>query len=89
MTTKDTVSSNLKKRSSARAEQLVRAQNDYRLRMRRNDFQRFQEWFPKETISKLNAICKQRGLTKREAIERMISGVNDGKFELDGVSYDN
>lgn len=89
MTAKEKVSSNLKKRSNARAEQLVRAQNDYRLRMRKNEFQRLQEWLSKETISNLNTICKQRGLTKREAIERMIRGVNDGKFELDGVNYDN
>lgn len=89
MAAKEKISPNLKKRSNARSKQLARAQTEYRLRMRKNDFQRFQEWFSKDTIAKLNAICKQRGLTKRDAIAQMISGVNEGKFELDGVSYDN
>ena len=72
-----------------RTEQLAKAQNTYRDRLRENDFQRLQEWLPKITYSKLNHLCKQNGLTKREALERMIRAVDEGKFELGEINNDN
>ncbi len=75
--------------TNERAEQLARAQSTYRDRLRENDFQRLQEWLPQNAYSKLSQLCEESGLTKREALERMISAADEGVFELGGISNDN
>lgn len=68
--------------SNGRASQIAKAQNAYRGRMRNNGFQRLQEWLPESTYLRLSHLCEMSGLTRREAIERMVSAADEGKFEL-------
>jgi hypothetical protein len=66
-----------------RANQLAKAQNTYRLQMRSKGFQRLQEWLPEGTYLRLSRLCERSGLTKREAIERMVCAADEGKIELE------
>lgn len=65
-----------------RAKQLAEAQGAYRRRMRSEGYQRFQEWLPKGTISRLKELCEILGVPRREAIERLVSAAHDGNIEL-------
>lgn len=67
-----------------RAVQLAKAQNDFRSRMRDNGYQRLQEWIPESVFNQLGALCKQSGLSRRDAIEDLIKAANDGKIKLRG-----
>lgn len=67
-----------------RASQLARAQNDFRDRMRQNGYQRLQEWIPENVFHQLRNLCKESGLSRREAIERLVSAANEGKITLEG-----
>lgn len=67
-----------------RASQLARAQNDFRDRMRQNGYQRLQEWIPENVFHQLGNLCKESGLSRREAIERLVAAANEGKITLEG-----
>jgi hypothetical protein len=70
------------KSANGRANQLAKAQNAYRDRMRGDGFLRLQEWLPEAAYLRLKYLCEVSGLTKREAIVCLISAADDGKFEL-------
>lgn len=67
-----------------RASQLARAQNDFRDRMRQNGYQRLQEWIPETVFHQLRNLCKESGLSQREAIESLVAAANEGKITLEG-----
>ncbi len=70
--------------AGVRAGQLAKAQTDFRDRMRDNGYKRLQEWIPENVFKQLGDLCKQSGLSRREAIEGLIAAANEGKINLRG-----
>jgi hypothetical protein len=70
--------------AGVRAGQLAKAQTDFRDRMRDNGYKRLQEWIPENVFKQLGDLCKQSGLSRREAIEELIAAANEGKINLRG-----
>lgn len=70
--------------SGVRARQLAKAQGNFRERMRENGFQRLQEWIPEDVVRQLGNLCKESGLSRREAIESLVAAANEGKINLRG-----
>ncbi len=68
--------------SGVRADQLAKAQSDFRGRMRKNGYQRLQEWIPESVFHQLVNLCKESGLSRREAIESLVAAANEGKISL-------
>ena len=67
-----------------RASQLAKAQSNFRDRMRENGYQRLQEWIPEDVFRQLGNLCKESGLSRREAIESLVAAANEGKINLRG-----
>ncbi|NHZ90307.1 hypothetical protein F2P45_14960 [Massilia sp. CCM 8733] len=67
-----------------RASQLAKAQSSFRDRMRQNGYQRLQEWIPEDVFRQLGALCKESGLSRREAIESLVAAAKEGKINLRG-----
>lgn len=67
-----------------RASQLAKAQSAFRDRMRENGYQRLQEWIPEDVFRQLGHLCKESGLSRREAIESLVAAANEGKINLRG-----
>ncbi len=65
-----------------RAGQLARAQSLYREKKKEDGFQRLQEWLPEAASSRLKYLCDATGLTKREALVRLISAADVDKIEI-------
>lgn len=65
-----------------RAGQLAEAQSTFRDRMRTNGYQRLQEWIPGEIAVQLTKLCKESGISRREAIEILVTAANEGKIKL-------
>ncbi len=74
--------------SQTRANQLVKAQNEFRGRMRDNGYQRLQEWIPEHAVEQLGQLCTEWGLSRREAIEGLIAAAKSGKIKLQGKRDD-
>ena len=70
--------------AGARASQLAKAQSSFRNRMRENGYQRLQEWIPENVFRQLANLCKESGLSRREAIESLVAAANEGKIDLRG-----
>lgn len=70
--------------AGGRASQLAKAQSDYRDRMRENGYQRLQEWIPDDVFKQLGDLCRESGLSRREAIESLVAAANEGKINLRG-----
>lgn len=64
-----------------RPRQVARAQSLYREKKRGDGFQRLQEWLPEATSLRLKYLCDATGLTKREALVRLISAADVDKIE--------
>lgn len=67
-----------------RATQLAKAQSSFRDRMRGNGYQRLQEWIPEDVIKQLARLCKDSGVSRREAIQIFVAAANEGKINLRG-----
>jgi hypothetical protein len=52
--------------------------------MRENGYQRLQEWIPEDVFRQLGHLCKESGLSRREAIESLVAAANEGKINLRG-----
>lgn len=74
--------------AGVRASQLAKAQSGFRDRMRQNGYQRLQEWIPENVFHQLVNLCKESGLSRREAIESLVTAANEGKITLEGKKYD-
>lgn len=70
--------------AGVRASQLAKAQNSFRDRMRGNGYQRLQEWVPEDVLKQFTKLCKESGVSRREAIEIFVAAANDGKITLRG-----
>lgn len=70
--------------AAVRASQLAKAQSGFRDRMRKNGYQRLQEWIPENIFHQLVNLCKESGLSRREAIESLVAAANEGKITLEG-----
>jgi hypothetical protein len=70
--------------AGVRASQLAKAQSGFRDRMRKNGYQRLQEWIPEGVLHQLGNLCKESGLSRREAIESLVAAANEGKITLEG-----
>jgi hypothetical protein len=70
--------------AGVRASQLAKAQSSFRDRMRENGYQRLQEWIPEDVFRQLGNLCKESGLSRREAIESLVAAANEGKINLRG-----
>lgn len=70
--------------AAVRASQLAKAQSNFRVRMRESGYQRLQEWIPEHVFRQLGNLCKESGLTRREAIESLVTAANEGKINLLG-----
>ena len=68
--------------SGRRAGQLAQAQSLYREKKREDGYQRLQEWLPEAVSSRLKYLCDATGLTKREALVRLISAADVDKIEI-------
>lgn len=71
--------------AGVRANQLAKAQSNFRDRMRENGYQRLQEWIPEDVFRQLGNLCKESGLSRREAIEGLVVAANEGKINLKGT----
>lgn len=70
--------------AGVRASQLAKAQSSFRDRMRQCGYQRLQEWIPENVFHQLGNLCKESGLSRREAIESLVAAANEGKITLEG-----
>lgn len=70
--------------AGARAGQLAKAQSSFRERMRGSGYQRLQEWIPEEVFAQLATLCKESGISRREAIQILVRAANEGKITLRG-----
>lgn len=68
--------------AGVRASQLAKAQSSFRDRMRGNGYQRLQEWIPEDVFKQLAKLCKESGVSRREAIEILVAAANEGKITL-------
>ncbi|MBB3224479.1 hypothetical protein FHS02_005344 [Massilia umbonata] len=81
-------SSAMQNGSVGRAHQISQAQNHYRERLKDAGYQRLQEWLPEATSERLKYLCDATGLSKREALVRLIDTADLGKIKSVGSKHD-